>query len=244
MCIRDRSSVNIPISVQSIQKISIDAGGVEELTVNYPDTAEFTSTIENEGNTPSEVRIFTSEGLRGWVVSLEAMMSSEISVIDGVIIPANTCSVDEGIELICTIQPGTNLTVKAIVKSPHGTAVADDFTFTLSAEPIDLEIVGRVNQELEVHGIPEKGGLSFLGTTEGVASVGGILLLLLTYVFIEPKRRARVAEKAARPKYENELEPLPVNPSGAKRFKTNSFETVSYTHLRPHETLRYLGLRR
>jgi len=222
-----KSTVNIPILVQSIKKISIDNNGVEELTVNYPESATFSPTITNEGNTPTEIRVFTSEGLRGWVVSLEADLSGESNVVDGITVPANTCSVDEGNELTCIIQPGTNITVRAIVKSPYGTAVADDFTFTFSAEPVDLAIVGRVNQELEVHGMPQQGGLSFLGTTEGLTGISIGLLLLISYIFIEPKRRARVAAKAARPKYVAELEPLPVNQSGAKRFKTNKIEMVA-----------------
>ena len=222
-----KSTVNIPILVQSIKKISIDNNGVDELTVNYPESATFSPTITNEGNTPTEIRVFTSEGLRGWVVSLEADLSGESNVVDGVTVPANTCSVDEGNELTCILQPGTNITVRAIVKSPYGTAVADDFVFTFSAEPVDLEIVGRVNQELEVHGMPEQGGLSFLGTTEGLTGISIGLFLLISYIFIEPKRRARVASKAARPKYVAELEPLPVTQSGAKRFKTNKIEMVA-----------------
>jgi uncharacterized membrane protein len=222
-----KTTVNIPILVQSIKKISIDNNGVEELTVNYPESATFSPTITNEGNTPTEIRVFTSEGLRGWVVSLEADLSGESNVVNGITVPANTCSIDEGNELTCILQPGTNITVRAIVKSPHGTAVADDFVFTFSAEPVDLEIVGRVNQELEVHGMPEQGGLSFLGTTEGLTGISIGLFLLISYIFIEPKRRARVASKAARPKYVAELEPLPVTLSGAKRFKTNKIEMVA-----------------
>ena len=222
-----KSTVNIPILVQSIKKISIDSNGVDELTVNYPDSATFSPTITNDGNTPTEIRVFTSEGLRGWVVSLEADLSGESNVVNGITMAANTCSVDEGNELTCILQPGTNITVRAIVKSPHGTAVGDDFVFTFSAEPVDLEIVGRVNQELEVHGMPQQGGLSFLGTTEGLAGISIGLILLISYIFIEPKRRARVASKAARPKYVAELEPLPVNQSGAKRFKTNRVEMVA-----------------
>ena len=222
-----KSTVNIPILVQSIKKISIDSNGVDELTVNYPDSATFSPTITNDGNTPTEIRVFTSEGLRGWVVSLEADLSGESNIVNGITVAANTCSVDEGNELTCILQPGTNITVRAIVKSPHGTAVGDDFVFTFSAEPVDLEIVGRVNQELEVHGMPQQGGLSFLGTTEGLAGISIGLILLISYIFIEPKRRARVASKAARPKYVAELEPLPVNQSGAKRFKTNRVEMVA-----------------
>ncbi len=219
-----KSSVNIPILVQSIKKISIDNHGINELDLNYPESATFSSSIVNEGNTPTEVRIFTSEGLRGWVVSLEAELSDSDNIVNGISLPANTCSVDEGIELICFIQPGTNLTIFAIVKSPHGTAVADDFRFTFSAEPTDLEVVGRVNQEFEVHGMPQEGGLAFLGTTEGLAGVSVVLIILVGYIVIEPMRRRRVAEVASRPKYVAELEPLPVAPTGAKRFKANSVE--------------------
>ncbi|HIO93739.1 MAG TPA: hypothetical protein EYN46_00015, partial [Candidatus Poseidoniales archaeon] len=89
-----KSTVNIPILVQSIKKISIDNNGVDELTVNYPESATFSPTITNEGNTPTEIRVFTSEGLRGWVVSLEADLSGESNVVDGITVPANTCSVD------------------------------------------------------------------------------------------------------------------------------------------------------
>jgi len=203
------STTSFNVQVQSIRKIGFEIISEETQDVYYPNKAVFEANVSNLGNTPSEIRIFTSESLRGWIVTIET---------DD---PAHICNPDDGLEVICDLQVGEYVLVRAVVKSPHGSEIPDDFDFTFSAEPTDIGLVGRKNAELHVQGepSPDDFGLAILGSTTGLSIIAILALLIISYVYVEPRRRSWQAKKSAKPNYSNELTPLPVTKTGVKRFK-------------------------
>ena len=129
--------------------------------------------LTNSGNTDSDVRIFASEGLRGWTVAISPNGISD-------------CETNNS-ELICTIERGTslNLTIKA--RSPVDAVVSDTFLFTVSAEPVDTGLIGRQNIEFEVNGVIEESLLSSMVNTQTLAGIGSLVFLGLLYLFMRRK---------------------------------------------------------
>ena len=79
--------------------------------------------------------------------------------------------------------------VTAKVSGPSGdnNDVADSFTFTLSAEPTEIGLVGRQNLELTVEGQPEEFGLNSLITPNVLYGISALVLLGLALLLL--KRR-------------------------------------------------------
>lgn len=206
------STTSFNVLVQTIRKIGFELTTDSEQNIVYPQKAVIEANISNLGNTPSEVRIFTSEGLRGWIVTIET---------DD---PAHICNPDDGLEVICDLQVGESVIVRAVVKSPYGTDIDSDFDFTFSVEPTDIGLVGRKNVEIQIHGeaSPDQYGLAILGTPMGLSVIAIIALLVVTYVVVEPRRRTWQANKTVKLNFTNPLEPLPVGKTGVKRFKINN----------------------
>ena len=166
------------LEVQTIHDIQF--GDDVELyhDLEYPDKQTITIPIVNQGNTRTEFIIYTPEGFRGWSVLLEEDNSE-----------CRTFNED----LKCTLDTGASTEILVNVRPPNNAEIKDNFTFTLSVEPvIDGEpmIVGRENIEISVLGEPDQGllglGLSQEEVASGVYLIVGLLFLIITYRTVRP----------------------------------------------------------
>jgi hypothetical protein len=78
-----------------------------------------------------------------------------------------------------------NVTVE--IKPPYGAELSDTFDFTISAQPEEIGVIGRVNQQFEVTGDLEKGLFGFADDTT-LTLFGGGFILLVGIVFILSRR--------------------------------------------------------
>ncbi|MEC7722587.1 MAG: hypothetical protein VYB36_01620, partial [Candidatus Thermoplasmatota archaeon] len=136
-----------------------------EQNVTFPDKATFEVGVVNDGNVPTDARIFASAGERGWTVDIED---------DG----SGDCRIEEG-ELICLLQPGEVLMIMVDVRPPYGATIEDEFRFTLSVEPKDGGVFTRENVELSVTGIPDEGFLGLGLTAQSVTNIGVIFIAVV-----------------------------------------------------------------
>jgi hypothetical protein len=165
------------LSVESVMEIDLNLDGDVKRDLTFGkigDSQVFEIELSNTGNVESEVRVFHSGGLRGWTVILGHVGSGICKGAD---------------ELICTLPEGESVIVTAKVSGPSGenNDVADSFTFTLSAEPTEIGLVGRQNLELTVEGQPEEFGLNSLITPNVLYGISALVLLGLALLLL--KRR-------------------------------------------------------
>ena len=153
----DRVELDVSARVSTIKKIGMYHEGKTEVSIDYSKSKTFDVTITNEGNTEFDILIFTSEGLRGWVISL----SEEDGIMrDGVFVAGlEVCDKNTDGALVCTLDIGESVVIEIDVKPPHASEVSDEFEFTFSAEPTDSSLVGRKNIEFSVSGEPVEEGI-------------------------------------------------------------------------------------
>lgn len=170
----------ISVSVNTIKKIGMTHNGGTEVDTDYSSSISFEIQLTNEGNTEFEMRVFTSEALRGWVLSI----SQQDGVMHGETFISNSkvCEAAENGELLCTLDVGETVIIEVDVKPPHSSEVSDTLEFTFSAEPSDSGLVGRKNMEFTVNGEPEEigffEGLPGFTTALGIISMLGAAMLL------------------------------------------------------------------
>ena len=159
--------VTFSLSVETVQEIDLILDGDVEMDVTFGDLGNspvFEIELFNSGNVESEIKVFSSGGVRGW----------------NIILSSDDCSgYDNGDYLICKISAGESVIVKAKVNPPGGDNidVEDSFKFTLSAEPTDVGLVGRENLELTVNGAPAEFGLNSLITPNVLFGIAGLVLI-------------------------------------------------------------------
>jgi hypothetical protein len=144
-------------------------GGVEkDLTFGeIGNPTIFEIELFNSGNVESEIKVFTSGGVRGW------------NLILGFESPADCTYNPEEDNLICKIAEGESVIVTVRVNPPGGdnVDVEDSFKFTVSAEPTDVGLVGRENLELTVNGEPEEFGFNSLITPNVLFGIAALVLV-------------------------------------------------------------------
>ena len=164
--------VTFALTVKTVFDINLELDGDAEQDLTFGEInsdAKFKVILTNSGNVESEIRVFSSGGLRGWnIILLEKTLCKK--------------DADEPGSLICTLEESQSVELTVKVTSPgEDTAVQDTFKFILSAEPKDIGLVGRENLELIVNGEPEESGftslLNSLTTTKSTMAIGGLLLL-------------------------------------------------------------------
>ncbi len=153
----DRVELDVSARVSTIKKIGMYHEGKTDVSIDYSKSKTFDVTITNEGNTEFEILVFTSEGLRGWVISL----SEEEGIMrDGVFVAGlEVCDKNTDGALVCILDIGESVVIEIDVKPPHASEVSDEFEFTFSAEPTDSSLVGRKNIEFTVSGEPVEEGI-------------------------------------------------------------------------------------
>ena len=153
----DRVELDISAIVSTVKKIGMYHQGSTEVSIDYSRSKTFEVTLVNEGNTEFDISVFTSEGLRGWVLSL----SEQDGIMrDGIFVAGlDVCDKNNDGALVCTLDVGESVVIEIDVKPPHASEVSDEFEFTFSAEPKDSPLVGRKNIEFTVEGEPEETGV-------------------------------------------------------------------------------------
>ncbi|MEC7279467.1 MAG: NEW3 domain-containing protein, partial [Candidatus Thermoplasmatota archaeon] len=158
--------ISVVLDVRIIEDLGFDLTMTpSEQNVTFPDKATFEVGVVNDGNVPTDARIFASAGERGWTVDIED---------DG----SGDCRIEEG-ELICLLQPGEVLMIMVDVRPPYGATIEDEFRFTLSVEPKDGGVFTRENVELSVTGIPDEGFLGLGLTAQSVTNIGVIFIAVV-----------------------------------------------------------------
>jgi len=159
----------VALDVQIIYDLTFMDENIEtEYKVSFSEKTQFEIELHNTGNIRSEVRIFASENLRGWSVSLDNDFE---------------CTHDGG-ELLCWIDVDASVLVEVIVRPPSGAEMEDTFKFTLSSEPVETGVVNRQNIEFTVESQQDSGlfgGALSNGTTMWIAS-GLVFALLVAYL--------------------------------------------------------------
>lgn len=176
----DRTSGRIILNLEVQTIYDIQFGTDVELyhDIEYPDKATIPVTIVNNGNTRTEFIIYTPEGFRGWSILLEE---------------DNTECKAYNEHLKCTLDTGASTEILVNVRPPNNAEIKDNYTFTLSVEPVvdgEPMIVGRENIEISVLGEPDEGllglGLSQEEIASGVYVIVGFLFIGLLYRTIRP----------------------------------------------------------
>ncbi len=171
----DRSGlVTISLEVSIIHEIEFaEAGERQELDVVYGQPAATQEiTIVNTGNIRAEIRVFTSENLRGWSVVLDS---------------DNPSCLQENSDLVCSVDEGEMLYVNVTVRAPYGAEMDDTYKFTVSAEPTETGVLDRQNIEFAAMGTPPEGVFGLSNTM--VAQMAGAVLLILGIAAVLSRRR-------------------------------------------------------
>ena len=163
----------VSLSVQKFFDLDIVEPASTSFDLTYPESRSFTIQIRNDGNVETETEIFSSENLRGWKIELED--------------PQDDCETVTLSSLLCTIDKGEVLNITVEIKPPYGAELSDTFDFTISAQPEEIGVIGRVNQQFEVTGNLEEGLFGLADDTTLTLFAGGFLLLV-GLVFILGRR--------------------------------------------------------
>ena len=163
----------VSLSVQKFFDLDIIEPESTSFDLTYPESRSFTIQIRNDGNVETETEIFSSENLRGWKIELED--------------PQDDCETVTMSSLLCTIEKGEILNITVEIKPPYGAELSDTFDFTISAQPEEIGVIGRVNQQFEVTGNLEEGLFGLADDTTLTLFAGGFLLLV-GLVFILGRR--------------------------------------------------------
>ena len=192
----DRTSgrLILNLEVQTIYDIQFSDEVELYHDLEYPSRQTIPVTITNDGNTRTEFIVYTPEGFRGWSVLLEE---------------DNTECRDYNDDLKCTLNTGESTVIQVIVRPPNNAEIKDNYTFTLSVDPVvdgEPMKVGRENIEISVLGQPDEGllglGLSQEEIASGVYFIVGLLFVGLLYRTGKPTivqmRQAGKAKKMAK----------------------------------------------
>ena len=161
----DRSGlVSISLDVNIIHDLTFVEKGVrQEVDITYGQKAAVVEiSVVNTGNVRSEIRIFTSDNLRGWSVVLDS---------------DNFDCKTENSDLICMLDEGERLYINVTIRAPYGAELEDLYKFTVSAEPTETGVLDRQNIEFAAQGMPPEGVLGISNATM-VQAAGALLVVL------------------------------------------------------------------
>ena len=170
-------TVSVSLDVQIIFELTFMSEQIgEEIIVEYEvsfsEKTQFEIELHNTGNIRSEVRVFASENLRGWSVSLENSFE---------------CN-REGGELVCWIDVDSSVLIEVTVRPPNGAEMDDTFKFTLSSEPVETGVVDRQNLEFTVNGKQDSGLFGdALGSNAASLIASGLVISLLAAFLMRKK---------------------------------------------------------
>jgi len=166
-------TATVSLSVKEIFNLQILQPEQDSFEITYPDRLEFDVQIRNDGNVRTKTEIFASDNLRGWIISLDD--------------PDNDCTSKTDL-LECYIDKGETKTITVTVRSPYNAELEDTFDFTISAQPEEIGVIGRVNQQFEVTGDVESSLFGFAEDSTIIAAGGGFAFLLVLGFIISRRR--------------------------------------------------------
>jgi uncharacterized membrane protein len=171
----DRSGlVTVSLEVSIIHELAFEeAGARQEVDIVYGQKAAVKEiSILNTGNVRTEIRVFTSENLRGWSVLLD---SDNLE-----------CQTENG-DLLCMVDEGERLYVNVTIRAPYGAEMEDLYKFTVSAEPTETGVLDRQNIEFAAQGMPPEGVLGLSSTT--LTQAAGVLVFVLLILAVVARRK-------------------------------------------------------
>ena len=111
------SYVELVMDIRSIHDLQVDIESSTTMESSWPDNAEFTIFVTNQGNVEEEVEVLTSDSLRGWTVDV---IGDEFK-----------------------LQPGKTREVTVRVTPPSQLIADDEYTFTVIVQPKDMPVAGE-----------------------------------------------------------------------------------------------------
>lgn len=165
--------VSIALDVQIIYELTfmsqeMDEEIVVEYEVSFSEKTQFEIELYNTGNIRSEFRVFTSENLRGWSISLD-----------------NTYECNrEGGDMVCWVDVDSSILIEVTIRPPSDAEMDDTFKFTLSSEPVETGVVDRQNLEFTIHGTQDSGlfGDTLSSNSTSLIASGLVISLLVAYL--------------------------------------------------------------
>jgi uncharacterized membrane protein len=166
--------VSIALDVQIIYELTfinqeIDEEIVVEYDVSFSEKTQFEIELYNTGNIRSEFRVFTSENLRGWSVSLDNTAE---------------CNREGVVEMVCWVDVDSSILIEVTIRPPSDAEMDDTFKFTLSSEPVETGVVDRQNLEFTIHGEQDAGlfGDTLSNNSTSLIASGLVISLLVAYL--------------------------------------------------------------
>ena len=157
------------MDIRSIHDLQVDIESSTTMESSWPDNAEFTIFVTNQGNVEEEVEVLTSDSLRGWTVDV---IGDEFK-----------------------LQPGKTREVTVRVTPPSQLIADDEYTFTVIVQPKDMPVAG---EPLDLS-VESKVGTGILtGDTQRAVAIAIIVVgtLGVAFLFMRTRAENRMIEDA------------------------------------------------
>ena len=159
------SYVDLVVDIRSIHDLQVDIESSQKIETSYPENAEFTIFVTNNGNIEEEVEVLSSDSLRGWTVDV---IGDEFK-----------------------LQPGKSREVKVRVTPPSELIADDEYSFTVIVQPKDMPVAGEPI-DLTVESKVRTGALS--GDSQRAIAMAIILVgsMAVAYLFLRVRAENRM----------------------------------------------------
>ena len=208
---------SLSLEVQTIYDIQFQSDVRLDHYLEYPDKETINVDVINEGNIRTQFLILNPEGLRGWTVSMDYTNGSCSSNSEG---------------LTCWLDVGESIGLEVNVRPSFDAEVEDNFTFTLSVQPIETGVIDRENIEFSVLGEPYAGAFG-LGIQQEHIKTGMYVLVAIIFLGITYQgARPTIMEMSAKSRAKRQLiysdKLLDAKANGFKTQSSLSFNPVPY----------------
>jgi uncharacterized membrane protein len=211
----DRSGfTSISLEVQTIYNIQFQSDVELHHYLEYPDKETINVDVINEGNIRTQFIVLTPEGLRGWTVSLGNTNGSCSSNSDG---------------LICWLDVGESIDLEVNVRPSFDAEVEDNFTFTLSVQPVETGVIDRENIEFSVLGEPYAGAFGLGIQQEHIKSGIYVLIAMVFLGVIYQGARPTLMEMEAKGRAKRQL----IYADKISNARSKGFKTQGAFNLNP-----------
>lgn len=208
---------SVSLEVQTIYDIQFQSDVDLHYSLEYPDKKTINVDVINEGNVRTQFIVLNPEGLRGWTVSMDYTNGSCSSNSEG---------------LTCWLDVGDSIGLEVNVRPSFEAEVEDNFTFTLSVQPIETGVINRENIEFSVLGEPYAGAFG-LGIQQEHIKAGMYALIAVIFLgVIYQGARPTIMEMDAKSRAKRQLiysdKLLQSKASGFKTQSALGFNPVPY----------------
>ena len=163
------SYVELVMDIRAIHDLQVDIESSTSMESSWPDNAEFTLFVTNQGNIEEEIEVLTSDSLRGWTVDV---IGDEFK-----------------------LQPGKTREVTVRVTPPSQLIADDEYKFTVVVQPKGMPVAGEP-LDLSVESKVGTGILS--GDTQRAVAIVIIVVgtLGVAYLFMRTRAENRMIDDA------------------------------------------------